>query len=71
MQPSLFMKTMFTILFILNTLAIILLANFTMYEIENHALKIIIILLIILAAALIFTLFRLYFSYMRRPDKKQ
>ncbi|MCW3089811.1 MAG: hypothetical protein JWP81_880 [Ferruginibacter sp.] len=58
------MKTKFTILFILNTLVMIGLTYFTLYEIEYHALKIIIVHLIILTAFSIFTLFRLYVKYM-------
>ena len=63
------MKTGFTILFILNTAAIILLTYFTLFEIEHHAQKIIIILLIILIAVSIFIFFRLYFNYMSGPVK--
>jgi len=63
------MKTSFALLFILNTVAIILLTYFSLYEIEHHAPKIIIILLIILTAVFIFIFFKLYLRYMSRPVK--
>jgi hypothetical protein len=65
----LFMKTTFTILFIVNTVATILLTYLTLYEIEHSALKIIITIFITLTAVSIFTLFRLYFKYISRPAK--
>jgi hypothetical protein len=47
--------------------AIILLAYFSLYEIDHHAGKIIIIILMGLTAISIFILFRLYFKYMKKP----
>jgi len=63
------MKISFTILLILNTLAIVFFTYSTLYGIEHHALKIIIIILIALIAVSIFIFFRLYVKHMRRPVK--
>lgn len=63
------MKTTFTILFILNTAAIILLTYFTLYEIGHNASKNMIILLLTLTAVSIFIFFRLYLKYLSRPVK--
>jgi hypothetical protein len=63
------MKATFTILFILNVLAIILLTYFSLNEMEHQGLKIITVLLIILTTVSIFILFKLYFKYICRPLK--
>jgi len=63
------MKTTFTIIFIVNVLAIILLTYFSLYEMEHQGLIFITVLLIILTTASICTLFRLYFKYINRPVK--
>lgn len=70
MRPFLSMKTTFTILFILNILAIILLTYLSLYEMEHQGLKIITALLILLTTVSIFTLFRQYFKYINRPVKR-
>lgn len=63
------MKIKFTISFILNTVAIILFTYYSLYAMEHHAQKIIIILLVILTAFSIVILFRLYFNFMNSTSK--
>jgi len=63
------MKTTFTISFILNTAAVILLTYFSLYEVGRHAPKFIIILSITLTAVSIFVFFKLYLKYLNRPVK--
>ena len=67
MWPNLIMKVKFTILFILNSLAIVLLTYSLLHEIEFHAQINIIILIIILELLSIFTILKLYLKYMGRP----
>jgi hypothetical protein len=60
------MKAKFIILFIADTIIIILLTYFSLYEIDRHGFSGIIILPIAMAILAVGLLFRLYLSYIRR-----
>ena len=60
------MKAKFIILFIADTVVIILLTYFLLYEIDRHAFPAIIITLIGMTVLAVGLLFRLYLRYIRR-----
>ena len=59
------MKAKFIILFIADTILIILLTYLCLYEIDRHALPGVVLILIGMAMVAVYLLFRLYLRYIR------